>query len=163
MPFATIHSVERGLRRLLLAPRDLPPSAPWTDPPISPRGASDEHVTLFREYVEYLADAMAIAEAWWDGLIALGREDGLDLQAAVAAAYERRFAGPASCAEVVWTIRTFWLRCVELNERTPYARRVPPEVLLLHWLWIDGHHEWVQVITGMPYWPIGLDGSGRWV
>lgn len=40
---------------------------------------------------------------------------------------------------------------------------VPSEVLLLHWL-LDGRHDsWIEALTCMPYWPIGLDGEGNWV
>lgn len=163
MPFVTRHDVARGVWRLLRAPRDLPPSAPWTDPPISRRRADDRYRELYDEYVEYLHDAMGIAEGWWAGLIQDARDAGLSEREALATAYDRRYAGPVTRPEVVWTVRTFWLKCVDLNRTMPEEARVPPEVLLLQWLLDDGHDEWVQVLTGMPYWPIGLDVNGNWV
>jgi hypothetical protein len=163
MPFSTNHDVPRGIQRLMSAPRDLPPSAPWEDPPIAKAAASGAHQELFDEYVEYLGDAIGIAEAWWQGLILGKMADGSDLKTAIEGAYERRFAGPACRPEVVWTLRTFWLSCVALNKDVPERQRVPPEVFLLFWLLDGKHDEWVQVISGMPYWPIGLDGKGNWI
>ena len=163
MPFSTIHDVTRGIQRLLSAPRDLPPSAPWMDPPIDKSAASEAHRALFNEYLEFMQDAVTIAEDWWEGMIRAKVEAGSDRRTAINAAYNGRFSGPASRPEVVWTLRTFWLRCVAVNREVPELQRVPPEVFLLHWL-LDGQHdEWVQVITGMPYWPIGLDQQGDWV
>ena len=163
MPFVTRHDVARGLWRLLAAPRDLPASAPWTDPPITRARASSAHRALFVEYLEYMHDAMALAETWWAGLIQAARESGLGEAEAVKKAYTRRFAGPVTRPEIVWTIRTFWLRCVEINHAVPDHERVPPEVFLLHWLADGEHDEWVQVLTAMPYWPMGLDEDGNWV
>jgi hypothetical protein len=163
MPFSTIHNVERGVRRLMSAPRDLPASAPWTNPPITRGAASPGHRALFDEYLRFMGDAIGIAEAWWAGKVGETAQSGARWRAAVTEAYALRFAGPASCPEVVWTIRTFWLRCVAANRDVPDVQRVPPEVFLLYWL-LDGQHdEWVQVLTCMPYWPIGLDAQGRWV
>jgi len=145
------------------APRDLPPSAPWIDPPISRAAASAAHQALFLEYTEFMADAIRLADIWWEGVIEARIRAGANRQAAIDSAYELRFAGPASSPELVWTLRTFWLRCVALNGELPEPQRVPPEVFLLYWL-LDGQHdEWVQVISGMPYWPIGLDSNGNWV
>jgi hypothetical protein len=163
MPFATTHSVSRGIQRLMSAPRDLPASAPWTDPPVAREVASHAHQVLFAEYTEYLSEAIGIAEAWWQNLVLAKMSEGKDLNRAVEAAYERRFAGPACRPELVWTLRTFWLRCVAVNKELPEDERVPPEVFLLFWLMDGKHDEWVQVISGMPYWPIGLDRKGNWV
>lgn len=163
MPFSTTHSVSRGIQRLMSAPRDLPASAPWTDPPIAREAASRAHQQLFAEYIKYLSEAMGIAEAWWQDLVLAKMNEGRDLKSAVEAAYERRFAGPACRPELVWTVRTFWVRCAALNKELPEDQRVPPEVFLLFWLLDGKHDEWVQVISAMPYWPIGLDGTGNWV
>jgi hypothetical protein len=163
MPFQTVHDVQRGITRLMTAPRDLPATAPYPDPPIALAQASAEHKELFEQYLEILEASLEIAEDWWAGLLQVQRDDGKDAEGAFEAVYARRAAGPASRPEVVWTIRTHWLECVAINETLPEAQRVPPEVFLLHWLRDGQHDEWVQVISGMPHWPIGLDADGNWV
>jgi hypothetical protein len=41
---------------------------------------------------------------------------------------------------------------------------VPPQVFLFGWLVSEGgHDEWVEVMTAMPYWPIGLSEQGEWI
>lgn len=163
MPFATIHDVRKGITRLMNAPRDLPASAPWLDPPITKLAASEAHRVLFEQYLQFMEDAVTIAEEWWQGMIEALEQGGIDRDSAIEAAYNNRFAGPATCPEVVWTLRKFWLECVTLNSEVPELQRVPPEVFLLYWL-LDGQHDdWIQLITGMPYWPIGLDELGNWV
>jgi hypothetical protein len=164
MPFRTIHDVQRGVHRLIHSPRDVVaqrPDAPRTPLPIAQ--ATPEHRALFDEYKEHLDEALDIAEQWWDGLIQTRIDAGADLRGAVQAAYDLAFAGPAARPEVVWTIRTFWLHCHALNAKVPAAQRVDPQVMLLGWLIDDGKDEWVQVLTGMPYWPIGVDEHGEWV
>lgn len=163
MPFTTIHNVERGITRLMTAPRDLPATAPYNDPPIALADASTDHQELFEQYLEILEQALEISEQWWGRLFDAQRGDGLDEEAAIEAVYSRRPAGPASSPEVVWTIRTHWLECIAINTALPEAQRIPPEVVLLHWLQDGEHDEWVQVLSGMPHWPIGLDVDGQWV
>lgn len=145
------------------APRDLPRTAPYPEPPLALDQASEQHQALFAQYLEILEAALELAEDWWARLLEARRDGGLDDEAALEAVYSARPAGPASRPEVVWTIRTHWLECVAINETLPEAQRVPPEALLLHWLRDGSHDEWVQVLSGMPHWPIGLDADGRWV
>jgi hypothetical protein len=163
MPFTTVHDVQRGIARLMSAPRDLPPTAPYADPPVTLAQASSAHQDLFAKYTGLLEEALALAEDWWGRLIQVQHDNGLSGDDALEAVYSRRAAGPASRPEVVWTIRTHWLECVAINETLPEAQRIPPEVFLLHWLRDGKHDEWVQVISGMPHWPIGLDADGNWV
>jgi hypothetical protein len=162
--FETIHRVPIRIERLMLAPRDLPPSAPWRQPPLALAQASPLHQQLFRDYYRDLENALRIAEKWWGGVIASVQARSADShQEAVQKAYERFFAGPASLGVFLGVIHRYWMECVTLNARLVEQARVPPEVMLLHWL-LDGRHEsWVQCITCMPYWPIGLDDKGNWV
>jgi hypothetical protein len=163
VPFNTVHDVGRGIARLMSAPRDLPPTAPYPDPPLALAQAAAEHQELFAQYCEILEASLELAEDWWARLIEARVSAGIDEDEALEAVYSARPAGPASRPEVVWTIRTHWLECVAINEAHPEAQRVPPEVFLLHWLRDGEHDEWVQVLSGMPHWPIGLDANGRWV
>jgi hypothetical protein len=164
MPFAPTHSIPRGLHRLLKAPQDVPvrDPVPWREPPISHAAASPQHQLLFAEYKERLAQAMDIAEDWWNGMLQAARDRGLDAADAAKEVVSLVFAGPAARGEVVLTVRTFWLRCVALNREVEPAMRVPPQVLLLGWLVDDGRDRWVAILTRMPYSPLGLDEAGEW-
>jgi hypothetical protein len=165
MALHTTHNVQRGLHRLLKAPQDVPTkhAVPWRDPYPSQHHATARHRALFAEYKELLADALGIAADRWEGRIDTAMGRGATQAAAITETYQRFFAGPAACSELVWTLRTFWLRCVALNRETPNeADRIPPQVLLLGWIHDEGHPEWVEILTAMPYWPIGLDEKGRW-
>lgn len=162
--FATIHRVPQGIQRLMSAPRDLPPSAPWHDPPLSLGRASAVHRTLFLEYCRELQAGLRIAEQWWKGVVKQS-SPGLfsRKKSAVNAAYERYFAGPANHVVILGLLHDYWMKCVESNAAVAEPERVPPEVVLLHWL-LDGRHEsWVQCLTCLPYWPIGLDAAGNWI
>ena len=86
-----------------------------------------------------------------------------NIDVAVENAYQTTLAGPAACSEIIWTVRKFWLECAKLNANHPTEMRVIPEVFLLQWLADDNQDEWVKVLSGMPYWPIGIDESGNWV
>lgn len=163
MPFTTTHSVEKGLYRLMNGPRDLPASAPWRDPPVEYAMASEAHKRLFEEYEQDMEGALDLAEQWWEDRIQRRIARGIDIQTILDESYAVSFAGPAGKLEIVWVVRKFWLRCVELNRERPEAERVPPEVFLLHWLDDGQHPDHVQVLTGMPYWPVGLDEHGNWV
>jgi hypothetical protein len=162
MPFMTRHDVQRGLRRLLAAPRDLPPCAPWRDPPVEKAEASEPHREAHGRYLEHLGVALDMTEPWWRGMMERFTDQGRSPEDAMNEVYRTGFAGPASSPHVVWVVRTYWLECVAINESLPEPQRVPPEVFLLHWLVQDQRTEAVQVLSGMPYWPIGLSAEGRW-
>lgn len=162
MPFMTRHDIQRGIRRLLTAPRDLPPSAPWRDPPIEKAEASDGHRDAYDRYLEALEPALEIAEQWWNGMMGRFTDQGVSVEDAMNQVYQTTFAGPAALPDLVWVVRTYWLECVAINESLPEPQRVPPEVFLLYWLVQDRRTEAVQVLSGMPYWPIGLSAEGCW-
>ncbi len=145
MPFAPTHSIPRGLHCLLKAPQDVPvrDPVPWREPPVPHAAALPQHQSLFAEYKELLAEAMDIAEGWWDGMLEAARDRGLGAADAAKEVSSLVFAGPAARGEVVWTVRTFWLRCVAVNREVEPAMRVPPHVLLLGWLVDDGQDRWV--------------------
>ena len=162
--FATIHRIPVGITRLMHSPRDLPQVAPWRNPPTTLPNAAAGFRTLFLEYHRDLEAALRIAERWWRGVVARAKPGLFSRPStAVTGAYESFFAGPASVPELLWVLHQYWLRCVKLNEELPENSRVPPEVVLLHWL-RDGRHEsWIECITCLPYWPLGLDASGTWI
>ena len=164
MPFHPVHNPKRGIQRLLEAPRDVPvrDPIPWRSPPIRNAAASPAHRALFADYKKHLDGAIRKALAWWDDMVKAAIDRGADPAAAEKEVYHRTFSGPAARGEVIWTLRTYWLKCVAANREVPVEQRVPPQVMLLGWLVDERLDEWVTVLTGLPYWPIGLE-DGEWV
>lgn len=157
-----VHNVDRGLARLLGAPRDLDGGTPV--PATSPaRGDADEALrAVFDSYREGYGYLREHCFRWWRGCIAAAQEEGMTREEAVDAAYAKRAAGPASAPEFVWLVRHFWLRVDQVNRELPLERRVAPQDVLLRWLAEAGDDESVLLATAMPYWPIGLDAQGQW-
>lgn len=153
------HDVGKGIVRLLSAARDFPGRVVGSEPE-TPAHAEEPYRQLFTRYVGELQWAVELAVPWWNALIARRVDRGESERASVRANYELRPAGPASRPEVVWVVRTFWLECDRLNRASPLDRRVPPEMLLLRWLDTTQHAPLLAVVSGMPYWPIGLDPDG---
>jgi len=155
--------VARGIERLLRAPRDLARcgAAPA---PQRPRGSgSDAHRALFEEYVEILRALARESLDWWNETLVARTRAASDPIRAEREAWLARPAGPASFPGFVAFVRDYWLECARLNEAAPEALRVAPESLLVDWL-LDGDHGLeVAVVACMPYWPLGLDASGRWI
>lgn len=154
------HDTELGANRLLAQPRDLPlgdiVEIPLEDAPESCR-------RLFVSYAADLDRACAIAIDWWNNLVRGSMErDGLDEMRAMRLNYEQRPAGPASRPEVVFVVRDYWLRTIALNQANRDRSGVAPQSLLLGWLPGNGHPDLYNILTAMPYWPIGLDENGNW-
>jgi hypothetical protein len=155
------HGVQRGVERLLAAPNDLRPAAirevPFVD-------ASEFHRLAHHAYARALERALEEAEAWWTRELGQREARGASGEDALADLYRAHPCGPVSHPRVLGVIQAFWILCEEIN--TVFAaktRRVAPEQVLLGWL-LDGHHEtWVEILSAMPYWPIGLDAAGAWV
>lgn len=158
-----LHDVSQGLSRLLSLPRDLDEA--WTRPnlPIHLSEASEAHRRLFQEYEKELDENIKIALEWWEGRLSVKQSvNKLDRKEALRAMYSETITGPAS-REIIWVVRKYWIECEKLNTSLPEAQWVPPEVFLLTWL-MDGRHEQaLEVLSGMIYWPIGLDNDGNWV
>jgi hypothetical protein len=159
-----LHNVQRGVTRLMSLPRDVAEAWPRRDPPIELPKASTAHRELFRKYEVDLHRAVQEAMEWWQGRLTIKlRREKLDRRAALMAMYEETIGGPASAPEIIFVVRMYWLACEALNPSLPRDQWVAPEVFLLGWL-ADGKHErQVEVLSGMIYWPIGLDAEGRWV
>lgn len=162
MPLEIVHDVEKAVRQLMGAPKDLAEFLP-PQGAAKPLGAATEaHRRLYREYVEDFEHAYDVAADWWEDCISAFVGLGHPRDAAIDLAFEKRLAGPASASEVVWFFRLYWLLCAEINAGLPEKDRVPPEVLLLGWLVDEKRHDYVALVTCMPYWPLGLDRNGNW-
>lgn len=155
------HDVAVGIGRLLGAPRDLARESEWRtrDPEI----VGSDHRRLFVAYRVDLERALAGAERWWLGIIEQREREGRSREQAVDAAFDLVFCGAVAYPDVVGVIRAYWLACEAINAELPPTAWVAPERMLLAWL-LDGQHDsWVRILTGMPYWPLGLDEHGAWV
>lgn len=162
MPLLTLRPTEEGVARLMWALRDVQ-EAPDRDTPDRPvAGGSPRHVQLFHAYRQLLGQALREAEPWWEGTVAAQEGRGLDRKEAIAAAFDARYAGPASYPRVAWIVRFAWLECAWINDQGDAALRIRPENLLLGWLVEAGETELVRLIACMPYWPVGLDAEGNW-
>lgn len=160
----TTHDLQRGIHRLLAAPFDIgtATAVPLHAPYRTQDQASAAHRDLYAEYVDVLADAMEIAQDLWEDRVRAREADGMAPDDALSHAYDHFFAGPAACGELIWTLREYWLRCDVLNRALPLEERVPPQMLLFGWVLDEGQDLWVQILTAMPYWPIGVDEDGQW-
>jgi hypothetical protein len=125
--------------------------------------ASDEHRARFERYVRELRRAKRVAEEWWSGLVE-GETDrvGSEAQAQINVRI-RRPPGPVVNPTVVHVIRRAWLDCQRINDTLPESSRVAPAAFVLLWLEQAGKHDLGRFVAGIPYWPLGLDDSGRWI
>ncbi len=162
MALETIHSVQRGILRLLGAPEDVSAGLPHQGVARLRNEATHEHGKLYEEYVADFAHAYEIGANWWAACVDACLEEAGDRRGAIDAAFDRRLAGPASAPEVVWFFRTYWMAFDEVNKSCAPEDRVPPQHAMLQWLIDDGHDDYIQLLTCMPYWPIGLDENGNW-
>jgi hypothetical protein len=155
----TLFEPESGMRRLLSAPADIEPR---TYPVLRKEAAASAFQGLFDEYRNRLWAAHLIAVPWWEATIHAQQQLGKSREEAVDISFDKRIAGAAAHPLIVNVLREFWLRSVELNDAYP-DRRVAPETLLLQWLFDAGEADLVAVVAGMPYWPVGIDETGKWV
>lgn len=158
------HGTARGLERLLGAAVDLRGELLA---PVRLAEASEFHRLAHQAYLRDLERALVEAERWWTAQLDAREDRGLSGEAALADCYAAHPIGPASHPRVLGVIQAYWVLCEEINgilRSTGRAveRLVAPEQLLLDWL-RDGHRDsWVDALTALPYWPIGLDADGRW-
>ncbi|WP_295986288.1 hypothetical protein [uncultured Variovorax sp.] len=159
--YMTQEGMNDGIARLLVAPRDLGLSGAVVIHVSPARGeAPAAYRALFTKYRRELKKALEEAVEWWDYRTrSLQEELGSAKQARVANWAEFP-AGPVSDPATVAVIRKYWLACSELN-----ASEVPPvapEWFLLQWVVDEGDMGTAELLSAMPYWPMGLDGAGRW-
>lgn len=154
----TGHDVSLGLERLLGAPRDVKPDD-GLDIPLAQ--APVEWRALFTAWRRDLGDVHDVVSAIWEADIDARVEDGASVAAAIEDMMDGGVAGPAADRDFVALVRRTWLAAAALGDTGPV--RIRPEVVLLRWLADGGDHDLVQLVTAMPYWPVGLDGDGRWV
>jgi hypothetical protein len=155
---------KQSVDRLLAAVRDVAP--PGHPKPLAIASAPESHRRAFEQYVAELRRAKAEADERWNGIVeGIIERTGKTPQEAQQAARDRNALGPSSHTRVVGTIRKHWQRCVELNASASPVERVPPEQFVLAWLVDENHVDLAQLVSGLTYWPIGLNmqEKDQWV
>jgi hypothetical protein len=156
-----LHNVDSGIKRLLAAPGDLPHRNPLAGKRWAWSEASAQHRMLFDQYCGELAAVVREVEEWWTAMLAMEKSRGASDPEALRGLYTRRPAGPASHPGTIRVVRKYWLACDTTNRSdSPF---VAPEVFLIAWLVERRMEREIVVLTGMPYWPIGMDAEGNWV
>jgi len=150
-----LHDVDLGVLRLLSAPADLRPTNSTPRP-------NSVHVAAHRAYCRDLEHALIEAERWWRGLVRDSTSQGRGDDEALEDAYAFCIAGPAGHGQVLGVLQTYWALCEQLDATLPAEQYVAPELFLLDWLRDGKHESWVRILSGLPYWPIGLDAEGNW-
>lgn len=155
--------VRSGVDRLLTAPSDL---LRWDAHLVAceRHEASQPHRQLFDAYVAELRPAVMRAIEIWDAEIAWAVRSSDGQSAAEESQWATYPAGPAVQPFFVEIVRRYWLACDELNREAPSPPCVAPEFFMLGWLadQLPVSDPVLQVLSCMPYWPIGQDFEGRW-
>jgi len=155
-----LHTVETGFHRLMEAPKDLPEHAFFAPSAARVFEARSEYRAAFAQYLKDIAWAADRAGPWWLAVVDSQVEVAGDFDEGLRLAYSLWPAGPSANDDFVSTVREYWLRVCALGDAFQHAERVAPEVFLLGWL--ADRADLVAILTGMPYWPVGLDDTGRW-
>lgn len=161
--YMTQEGMDAGIARMLTAPRDLAlAGAPVVALTLPRNRASEAHRALFARYRKELKKVLDEAIEWWEDRTATFKEEeGLSAKQARQANWREFPAGPASDPYTVAVIRKYWLACDALNRRGEAA--VAPEVFLLQWIVDESDWATAEILSAMPYWPVGLDAQGHWV
>ena len=150
-----------GIARLLAAPADLALSGAAVVA-VSPafKQAPEAHRKLFQKYRKDLKKVLDEAVQWWDHRTAVFEEELGNANQAQLANWREFPAGPVSDPTTVAVVRKYWLACAQLNAQGD--PKVAPEHFLLQWVVDEGDMVTAELLSGMPYWPMGLDASGNW-
>jgi hypothetical protein len=159
--FAHRHDVARGLDRLLGAGADLRARTSTRERPLAE--ADETHVLAHAAWRRDLELALVEAERSWARELARREARGSTREQALEDLHLHHRVGPVGHPRVLGVIQAYWALCHEINHAlVDHARHVAPETLLLGWL-RDGRHEsWLEILSALPYWPVGLDADGRW-
>jgi hypothetical protein len=155
------HDVARGINRLLGAGADLRSRGP-AEPSLAE--ADEAHRLAHAAYLRELERALIEAERWWTRELLHRELRGLTRAQALDDLFARHRAGLVGHPRVLGVIQAYWVLCHEINHAlVDQKRHVGPEHLLLGWM-RDGRREsWLEILSALPYWPVGLDADGRWV
>ncbi|MBP7241251.1 hypothetical protein [Amaricoccus sp.] len=161
MKLLTSHNVKTGFYRLTMAPKDLRPRKGAISESHALATAPLSYKALFSDYLAEFHPVYDLAAARWNGDVEDLISQGLTFTQAIRTKIDDGVAGPAGHPRVVWLIRKYWLACCTLN-REGRTESILPETFLLEWLAETREDGFVQLLTAMPYWPIGIDENGNW-
>jgi hypothetical protein len=161
------HGVARGLERLLGAGADLRPRTSATARELSLAEADDAHRLAHAAWVRDLERALIESERAWARELARREARGSTREEALDDLHAKHRAGPVGHPRVLGVIQAYWALCHEINHALVDGKRhVAPETLLLGWLrdpsGDGGRDSWLEILSALPYWPVGLDADGRW-
>jgi hypothetical protein len=162
--FAHRHDVARGIERLLGAGADLRPRT-TAEPSLAE--ADDAHRFAHAAWLRDLERALIEAERAWARELSHRETRGSTREQALDDLYAKHRAGPVGHPRVLGVIQAYWALCHEINHAlVDRKRHVGPENLLLGWMRDSfgdrGRDSWVEILSALPYWPVGLDADGRW-
>ncbi len=154
------HGVERGVERLLGAAADLRTTSARVT---RLADASEFHRLAHQAYTHALEQALIESERSWLRELEAREARGLTRDEAHADLFMTSPCGPVGHPRVLGVIQAYWVLCEQINVALgTHDRSVGPERLLLGWLDDGRHQTWVEILSAMPYWPIGLDSHGQW-
>lgn len=160
--FAHRHDVARGLERLLGAGADLRPRASGLA--LTFEDADETHRLAHAAYLRDLERALIEAERTWARALEHRAARGSTREQALDDLYLRHRVGPVGHPRVLGVIQAYWALCHEINHAlVDQKRHVAPEHLLLGWLRDGRHDSWIELLSALPYWPVGLDADGKWI
>lgn len=120
---------------------------------------------LFDEYVKELDKAVSFEEDRLDSIREKKLSEGKS-QEEIENFIMERFDPICCSGRVLAVFRKFWLKCNELNiynEKNGVDEYVNPRDFTVDWLSNDGDpYELFGLISGMPYYPIGIDENGEY-
>lgn len=146
---------------LRAAVRDVAP--PGHPPPGRSRSAAGGHRALFDRYVRELRKARDEAEQWKADIVAAARGRGASAREAEAHFRRENPVGTCAFGRVVAALRKGWLDCAAANAKLEEALRVAPEDFVLTWLLEGENEDLAELLSGLPFWPLGLSEEGAWV
>ena len=149
----------RDLAEMLIrSVNDVAPSPPG----VAFTAASKPYRVLFEAYLAELRTAKGWSEEWWDSLVKAEKDRCGSKKRAVANVKTSWPVGPVAHKGMIGVIRKFWLGCQTLNQKSAESNRVPPEEFIMGWL-IRQDEALAEFLSDLPFWPIGIDGDGKWV
>jgi len=120
---------------------------------------------LFDEYVKELDKAVSFEEDRLDSIREKKLSEGKS-QEEIETFIMERFDPICCSGRVIAVFRKYWLKCNELNiynEKNGVDEYVNPKDFTVDWLSNDGDpYELFGLISGMPYYPIGIDENGEY-
>ncbi|MEH7351472.1 hypothetical protein [Gottfriedia acidiceleris] len=118
---------------------------------------------LFDEYVKELDKAVSFEEDKLDFIrekMLIEGKSEVEIENYIMGNYD-----PICCSgRVIAVFRKYWLKCNDLNvnnKNNGSDEYINPKVFTIDWLSNDGDpYELVELMNGMPYYPIGIDENG---